>query len=331
MTTRFPNRFVAAISATAVLALIAACFLTQPSCSAAESEKPKAGKQETVLLFEPVPAATKVATEKVKPPSGQEKPEVDLKNTIAVLDRRLNPGGLRSLFSRIKVEATGGGRIQVTVPSTDPKEVTRVHRMVESLGTLEFRVLATDQRTSSPDFKAMIQAAKALPQDQTRLFGEKKGDEPARLLAWWVPVTDGKEDEFRDPYLGTREVIDRNSKKHLEVLVVNDNWNVTGECLTQASAGADTVGQPCVNFAFNQAGAEKFGRLTGFYSPDTVQNVRYHLGIILDGKLFTAPRLNSVIFDRGEISGGFTAERVKELVDVLNAGALPVALRKVSP
>ncbi len=283
------------------------------------------------MLFEPVPEE-KAPAEKAKLPSGQGKLEDVLKKTVVVLDRRLNPGAFGPLFHAIKVEAIQGGRIQVTVPSTDPKEVARVERVVLESGVLEFRVLATDLRTHSPNQKAFIEAAKALPPDQTQLWEAKKGDEPARLLAWWVPVWEGKEDELRrDTHLGTREITDRSGKKRLEVLVVKDDQDVTGEYLIRAAASKDEQGRPCVTFQFNSTGGAKFGRLTTFYSPDRVQNFEYHLGIILDKKLFTAPNLKSTISDRGQISGDFNEARVKELVDVLNAGPLPVLLRKVSP
>jgi len=81
-----------------------------------------------------------------------------------------------------------------------------------------------------------------------------------------------------------------------------------------------------VLFGFNNAGAGLFGQLTGDHLPDTVQNKKYHLGIILDGLLQSAPVINDRITDNGEISGHFTQKAVESLVDVLNAGSLPTAL-----
>ena len=52
------------------------------------------------------------------------------------------------------------------------------------------------------------------------------------------------------------------------------------------------------------------------------------MGIILDGELYSAPSINSTIFDRGEITGRFTRAEVDDLVKVLNAGSLPAALTK---
>ncbi len=243
-------------------------------------------------------------------------------NLVASLRRRLDPSGVLG----VKIRGYGSRQVEIKVPQVDPQQVASLKRKIAEVGTLEFRILATDLRTSSPNHKALIQAAKALPLDQTQLWDSGGGESP-RLLAWWVPVTEKKEEEFlRDPHLGTRWVTDRNGKKTLQVLVVNDDQNVTGEYLTRAAPGADQQGRPAVTFTFNSTGAAKFGRLTGFYSPDKEQNFEYHLGIILDKKLFTAPNLKSAIFDRGQISGDFDDARVRELVDVLNAGALPATL-----
>ena len=51
--------------------------------------------------------------------------------------------------------------------------------------------------------------------------------------------------------------------------------------------------------------------------------------MIVDGKLQSAPAIKGKISKRAEISGGFTPEEVEDWVDVLNAGTLPFAIRKV--
>jgi SecD/SecF fusion protein len=298
-----PSPLRIALAALAVLVCIA------PGCLAAEPEKPKAGNGETVLLFEPA-----VKAELTKDQSAK---------LIAVLDRRLNPGGLRSLFNKVKIEAMQGRQIRVTVPSTDPDRVTRVERLVDTLGSLEFRVLATDGR---PTYKSYLERAKRLKDDEAELRDEK-----GELLAWWVPVEEGKEAEFRKIRDIATRTVKREGRERLEVLVVNDPYNVKGENLDRAFPSMDNRGRPSIGFAFNSIGGQKFSRLTGSHLPDPDKSLYYHMGIILDGKLWTAPSIRSAISDRGEISGAFSNEQVRELVDVLNAGALPVALRKVSP
>jgi SecD/SecF fusion protein len=243
-----------------------------------------------------------------------ERGAVDMDKLVAALRRRVDPSGVLG----VKIRAYGARQIEIKVPQLDQEQVNRLKRLLASVGSLEFRILATDRRAQ---YKSYIQRAKALPPEQTEL----KDDEGNRV-AWWVPVAEGKDAEFRSVNYGTRYTTDRKGVKHLEVLVVNDAYEVKGEYLNRAFPSTDNQGKPCVAFVFNSIGAQKFSRLTGSHLPDPDQHFYYHLGIILDEKLVTAPRLKSAISDRGEISGGFDAERAKELVDVLNAGALPTAL-----
>ena len=44
--------------------------------------------------------------------------------------------------------------------------------------------------------------------------------------------------------------------------------------------------------------------------------------------LYSAPSINAVISDRGQITGDFTTQEIRELTDVLNAGALEVPINR---
>ena len=134
-------------------------------------------------------------------------------------------------------------------------------------------------------------------------------------------LADDPENVTRTRKVGNREV--------REVLVVNDDYNVTGSYLQNVRAGQGLEG-PTVNITFNTQGAQLFGGLTGHNLPDEVLGFRRKLGIILDGALFSAPYIRSTITDNAEISGGhMTQKEVDATVNVLNAGSLPVRLREV--
>jgi preprotein translocase subunit SecD len=249
--------------------------------------------------------------------------EPDMKKVLAAVNRRVNPGW----FRHVTVRLAEGNRIEIVVPSTDPAAVRRAERLVERIGTIEFRILATIFR---PQYRSYIERAKTMPENQMELR-----DDQGNLLAWWVPVAKGKDKSFDQPDIATRKASRRNPQSGkpedaLEVLVVKDQFDVNGTYLTCATA-AESMGRPCVNLRFNNAGAQRFGRLTGSHLPDAEQNVKYLLGIILNGYLHSAPFIKSAIFDSAEITGDFTKDEVQEVVDVLNAGLLPVGLRKVQP
>jgi SecD/SecF fusion protein len=116
----------------------------------------------------------------------------------------------------------------------------------------------------------------------------------------------------------------------VEVLCVIDEQNVTGEYLKSSRPTFDQNGNNAVNFNFRTQGAKRFGELTRqIVSEDQKSSRKHHLAIILDGELLSAPTLNSVITDSGQITGNFSNEEVDWLVGVLNAGSLPARLNKV--
>lgn len=81
-----------------------------------------------------------------------------------------------------------------------------------------------------------------------------------------------------------------------------------------------------IGFNFNGAGASKFGAVTGRNRPTAGQTVR-HLAAILDGKIVSAPQLNSQITQRGQITGKFTKDLVDRMVYIFRSGALTAELK----
>ena len=153
------------------------------------------------------------------------------------------------------------------------------------------------------------------------------------VAAWWVPLREGDKPTDRERVNGIlsypeieKRTRKRGNREVREILVVKDVFNVDGRYLTDAARDWDETGNPRVSFQFDPAGGRLFGRLTSLNLPSEVQDFYRKLGVILDGRLYSAPRINSAIYERGVIEGSFTDEEVKDLVDVLNAGSLPAAL-----
>ena len=96
---------------------------------------------------------------------------------------------------------------------------------------------------------------------------------------------------------------------------------ITGRDLKNARAGVDPqTNGPEVLFTLNPQGAEKFKRETG-------RSIGRKLAIILDGRVESAPVIQSQISDNGRITGRYTAPEADELAKVLRAGALPATLK----
>jgi preprotein translocase subunit SecD/SecD/SecF fusion protein len=95
---------------------------------------------------------------------------------------------------------------------------------------------------------------------------------------------------------------------------------VSGENLTRASVDADQSGRPAIGFRFDGAGARRFGEATS-------ANIGKPFAIILDGKVISAPRINSAITNgSGIIEGQFSIQEAATMVNLLNGGALPAPL-----
>jgi preprotein translocase subunit SecD len=94
---------------------------------------------------------------------------------------------------------------------------------------------------------------------------------------------------------------------------------ITGRDLRSARQSLDQNNQPAVSFTLSNDGARRFGTLTE-------QNIGRSLAIVLDNKVFSAPRIDGRITDNGQIFGSFTTQEAQDLALVLRSGALPAEM-----
>jgi preprotein translocase subunit SecD len=94
---------------------------------------------------------------------------------------------------------------------------------------------------------------------------------------------------------------------------------VTGQDLRSARASVDENNRPAVSFTLSNEGGRKFGKVSG-------ENIGRQLAIILDGRVQSAPTLETRINSEGRITGSFTPEEVSDLSLKLRSGALPAKL-----
>jgi SecD/SecF fusion protein len=233
---------------------------------------------------------------------------VDMDKLVAAVSRRVNPGGQKE----VTVRRYGLDQIEVIIPEVEQSEVDLIKRIVSSAGVLEFRILANKE-------DARHQAAIAAAAATTGATVRQKEE----VLAKWVQVDVAKMNPAEDRRLVTRKMPDGGD----EVLVINDPFNVTGGDLGRVSPSLDEGLAPCVNFTFNASGAARFGLLTGRNLPDPANGLQSRLAILLDDVVQSAPAIKSTITSFGQITGNFKQPEVDFLVEVLNAGSLPAALR----
>jgi len=92
---------------------------------------------------------------------------------------------------------------------------------------------------------------------------------------------------------------------------------LTGKYVTRAMVTRNHItNEPEIQFEMDSEGAKLFGEVTREYAPKG--NRAYQLAIVLDGELYSAPRINSPIEGgRGVITGRFDYREARELANVL--------------
>ncbi|MCP4746083.1 MAG: protein translocase subunit SecD [Desulfobacteraceae bacterium] len=86
---------------------------------------------------------------------------------------------------------------------------------------------------------------------------------------------------------------------------------ITGEYLSEAKVKFDpSTGEPYVGIKFNNMGSKLFAKLTA-------NNINKRLAIVLDGKVYSDPVIQSKISGEGMITGNFTDDSAKSLALIL--------------
>ena len=110
----------------------------------------------------------------------------------------------------------------------------------------------------------------------------------------------------------------------LKVTTTNGRAPLEGDVVTDAKDLFNNLtGQPEVSMTMNSEGARRWAALTK-------ANVGKAVAIVLDGVVYSAPRVNQEI-DGGEssISGNFTVEETKDLANTLKSGRMPAPAKIV--
>jgi SecD/SecF fusion protein len=260
-----------------------------------------------------------IDTQKAEQNQKRVTPEV-MQRLIGAIGRRLDPAAQE----QITVRQVGNDRIEVIIPGGDREVVEQKKKQMTRLGSLEFAILANQRK-----HKDIILQAQVSPDPVLRQEG--------RVIAAWREVGWDESKQggprkqkpvFADQGSETvQREVDRNGQKVRELLVVYElpDRRVTGQYLTKANVTGDKHGMPAVGFSFNTRGGQLFYQLTSEYAPLS-DEFHSRLAILLDDQIHSAPQVNDPIHDSGIIEGRFTNREVKELVDVLNAGALEVPL-----
>ena len=245
---------------------------------------------------------------------------------------RINPAGIKE----IDVRRYGASQLKIVIPHADNAEVQRIEKLISEAGTLEFRILASQSMRSD---QALINQARIQSEADP---GATNVYMDGVLVAKWVPINP---DELSQLVSSPVHVV-RQSGTRFEVLVLQDAYNVTGEYLRDirdgmfsGGRGKSRVPRPGVEFSLDARGTTRFTRLTSEYAlgENNPEGTRY-LGIIMSGEMHSAPTLEepitgggcSITFSPrpGDEGGKQLNEDIKDLLQVMRAGALPANISK---
>ena len=103
----------------------------------------------------------------------------------------------------------------------------------------------------------------------------------------------------------------------------NGRAPLEGDVIVNARDEFDQFNKPCVSMSMNTDGSRRWAVLTK-------QNVGREIAIVLDGYVYSAPRVNGEITGgNSQITGNFTPEVTKDLANVLKSGKMPAPARIV--
>jgi len=283
--------------------------------------------------------------------------KVVAKDFMVPLINRLNPSGTKELLIR----PIGDDQIEIIIPDVDATELAEIKRQITDSGKLEFRIVANANDHKNIIDLAVAQANSAdqnvrLKRDVVII--DKTTNEP-RVAGMWrtlgrgvevdgiaqvtgyqsedfirnsqtgrllnPPPSSGKPNEF-EKWMATQGIVEA------DVLLAREKAGkpyveVNGSDLTRAKKEYGSKSGYQVNFTMSVGGGDKLMRLTGANLPDQ-KGFHRRMAILLDGRILSAPNLNSIIRSEGLIEGRFSEKEVDFLVNILNSGALPGALSK---
>lgn len=244
--------------------------------------------------------------------------------------------------------AEDGKQLRIDLSTQDPEWIKSIDQVLHHEGQLRFLVMAR----SSGDPVVAAAEAQAEEADFSRDVKNEAGESVGR----WVYIDSVTNDVTGQRKLRvdpismqarnstTGQLIDWNAEsvsatggndveqwmadKNVPVLdalaVVDPNANLDGDAVEFASLTFDPHGQPAIALEFTAAGGAMLADLTTRNSP-IGQNHR-QLGIIIDDRLITAPKILATIGRQAQITGDFSQSEAQTLVMLLKSGRLPFEL-----
>ena len=255
-------------------------------------------------------------------------------NSYNVLRSRIDRFGV--VQPNIQTIEGGMGRIMIELPGI--KEPERVRKLLQGSANLEFwetysideiskvvypALQDLDKKLEGADLLAKLQPANTsyctvglAHYSDTAAINKAVASAEAKMLLprdlrlmWSVDAFEGD---------STSTIFELNA---IKVTERSGRAPVEGEVISDAKAGFDQLGAPCVDMQMNIEGARKWAALTK-------KNLHRAIAIVLDGYVYSAPMVQSEITGgNSQITGNFTIEATQDLANVLRSGKMAAPVR----
>ena len=147
---------------------------------------------------------------------------------------------------------------------------------------------------------------------------------PSNFSAKWqikadeVPVTDDKGQVVK------KENGENRTTPYWSLIALKGEPVLEGDVVTSASTEYDNMQGNVVSMRMSDRGAHQWANITG-------NNIGRAIAIVLDGKVYSAPRVNNRIEGgSSQITGNFTPEEANDLANVLKSGKMSAKVDVVS-
>jgi preprotein translocase subunit SecD len=214
------------------------------------------------------------------------------------------------------------GDIIIEVPGAQESSFERIKSIISRTAQLQFQIV-DDESDSRAVFAAPPEGIFLDADSQT--FAEAFGEDARDRLRAYVATLPVPEDH--EIAIGREDADPERGGEGWRTYYLYRVADVSGEDLDDASVGFDSQsGTPEVDFTMNTRGASRMSDLTG-------RSIGKRMAIVLDDRVESAPVIQGQIGARGRITLGAYLDRAqllqeaKDLVVVLQAGALPAPLR----
>lgn len=227
------------------------------------------------------------------------------------------------------IQKMGTNQIQIQLPGE--KDVDRARELIKKTAKLDFHIVRGSDETVAT-LRKIEKDNRFLNRFTPFLHAPAYPGGPFRFPKEHVEKISAVVDELNATTgllpEGTKFALSQppnpwDDEQNYELYLMDSQVMISGEGLERAMAAPDDQRPPYyqILFSFKGAAANEFGRVTEKY-------VGHPMAIVVDGKVVSAPTIQSKIMGNGQITGKFSGPQAQDLAIALSSGSMPVPLRE---